>query len=156
SGAITLGGKGGLARLDPSSGRVRTLLDTIAGQPIIAVNDIEADARGRLFGGTIDFKAIFGGEVPAPGVFFRLDAAGEVVILRDDVGASNGIGFSPDGSWLYHSESTVGIWRWRMDADGLPFAPVLIAEVADCDGLAVDAEGGVWIACWQSAELRRY
>ncbi|WP_380879581.1 calcium-binding protein [Sphingomonas sp. DBB INV C78] len=156
SGAIVLGGKGGLVMVDPASGDERTLLDAIAGHSIVAVNDIEADAHGHLFGGTIDFAAIFSGGTPAPGLFFRLDAAGEVVVLRDDVVASNGIGFSPDGAWLYHSESTIGVWRWKMGDDGLPFGQELIVEVADCDGLAVDCEGSVWIACWEKAELRRY
>ncbi len=33
------------------------------------------------------------------------------------------------------------------------FEQELLLEVADRDGLAVDVEGGIWIACWESAEL---
>lgn len=156
SGAIVCGGKGGMIAVDPATGAIRSLLDRLDGEPIVAVNDIEADARGGIFGGTIDFVSVFTGKSPQPGRFFRLDPSGEITILRDDVVASNGIAFSPDGAWLYHSESTVGVWRWRMGADGLPHAPALLVEVADCDGLAVDVEGGIWIACWQAAQLRRY
>jgi len=156
SGAIICGGKGGMIAVNPASGETQVLLERLNGEPIIAVNDIEADPRGGIFGGTIDFASIFAGETPRPGLFFRLDPSGDIAILRSDVVASNGIGFSPDGARLYHSESTVGVWRWQMEPDGLPHSPALFVELADCDGLAVDVEGGIWIACWQAAELRRY
>lgn len=155
SGAVVCGGKGGLVIVE--GGEVRPLLTGIDGKPVVAVNDIEADGQGGLFGGTIDFVAIFErGELPSGGIFFHLDQSGEVRVLRDDVVASNGIGFSPDRTRLYHSESTVGIWEWRLEPDGVPHSPRLLAKVDDCDGLAVDAEGGIWVAFYQSSQIRRY
>jgi xylono-1,5-lactonase len=155
-GGVVLGGKGGLILLD-ADGATQPLLEEIAGRPIIAVNDIEGDGRGGLFGGTIDFEAVFvRGEKPGGGSFFHLAPDGTVTVLRDDVVASNGIGFSPDGRLLYHSESTVGIWEWRLGADGLPHSPRLLAAADDCDGLAVDAEGCLWVAFWSEAVIRRF
>jgi len=58
-GSILLSGKGGLVRVDPATGGCRPVLSEIDGTPIIAVNDIEADDRGGIFGGTIDFGAVF-------------------------------------------------------------------------------------------------
>lgn len=155
SGAVVCSGRGGLVLVDGSE--VRPLLTEIDGKPVVAVNDIEADGRGGLFGGTIDFVAIFErGELPSGGIFFHLAPSGEVRVLRDDVVVSNGIGFSPDRSRLYHSESTVGIWEWQMGPDGLPHSPCLLVKADDCDGLAVDAEGGIWVAFYKSSLLRRY
>lgn len=153
--AMLVGGQGGLAVV--TDGTARPVLETIDDRPIVAVNDIEADPSGGVYGGTIDFGAVFGrGEPPAGGHFFHLSPQGSLTILRDDVTASNGIGFSPDGGTLYHSESTVGIWAWDVRKGRAAGTPTLFAAADDCDGLAVDAEGGVWIAFWREAVLRRY
>lgn len=157
SGSIVCGGKGGLVRLDPDTRRTTPILSEIEGQPVVAVNDIEADASGGIFGGTVDFVAIFErGEVPTNGQLFYLAPDGKVRVLREGLVASNGLGFSPDGRRLYHSESTRGIWVYPLGADGMPGAPELFAKLDDCDGLVVDSEGAVWIACWRSAELHRF
>lgn len=156
-GSIVLSGKGGIARVDPATGESRPVLSQIEGVPIVAVNDIEADGRGGLFGGTIDFAAVFErGEMPSNGQFFHLSGAGELKIIREGLVASNGLGFSPDGRFLYHSESTRGIWRYELGADGMPGAPELFASLGDSDGLVVDSQGCVWVACWQRAQIERY
>jgi sugar lactone lactonase YvrE len=156
-GSILLGGKGGIVRVDPATGESKPVLNEIDGIPIIAVNDVEADGRGGLFGGTIDFAAVFErGETPSGGQLFHLSRAGEVRTLRSGLVASNGMGFSPDRRRLYHSESTRGIWTYTLGEDGMPGPAEMFAELEDSDGLVVDSEGGVWVACWQSAEIRRY
>jgi sugar lactone lactonase YvrE len=156
-GAILVSGQGGIVRLDPTTGASTPFLSELGGAPIIAVNDIEADSRGGVFGGTIDFAAVFErGEVPAGGQLFYRSVDGEVRILRNGLSASNGLGFSPDGRRLYHSESTRGIWTYELDPDGMPGRPEMFAPLEDSDGLAVDAAGGIWVACWHSAQLLRY
>lgn len=155
-GGVVVSGRGGLVLVE--NGAARPLLSEIDGRRIIAINDIEGDGRGGLFGGTADFEAIFErGEAPQPNtLFFHLDPSGRVTVLRDDVVVSNGIGFSPDGTLLYHSESTVGVWVWRIGEDGLPRDREMFAKVDDCDGMVVDAEGCLWVAFWREAVIRRY
>lgn len=156
-GSILLSGKGGIVSVDLSTGRSRSILSEIDGIPIVAVNDIEADGRGGLFGGTIDFCAVLErGEMPSNGQFFHLSSDGEFKILRDGLVASNGLGFSPDGRRLYHSESTRGIWSYDLGADGMPGLPELFVSLEDSDGLVVDSEGCVWVARWQRAQIERY
>jgi D-xylonolactonase len=156
-GTIVLGGKGGLVRLDPATGRTTPLLSALEGQPIVAVNDIEPDGRGGLYGGTIDFDAILvRGDAPEPGKLFHLSPEGRVTVLRDDVVASNGLAYSPDGRTLYHSESTVGVWAYPIGADGLPGPGRVFAPHDDCDGLVVDEAGRIWVAFWARAEILRY
>lgn len=156
SGAVLCGGRGGIIALDPATGRTRPVLTRIEGEPIIAVNDIEGDGRGGIYGGTIDFVSIMErGEAPAPGRFFHMAANGDVTVLRRDVHASNGIGLSPCGEWLYHSETGRGVWRHAL-RDGMPGAPELFIALPDSDGMVVDREGGLWVACWESGRLLRF
>ncbi len=157
AGNIVCSGRGGLIHLDVASGAVTPLLTDVEAIPDLSINDIEADRHGGLYGGTIDFVSIMElGATPRPGKFFYLTPTGDLHILRDDVFASNGIGFSPDGRFLYHSETSRGIWRYPLEAAGGPGVPELFAEMEDSDGLVVDAAGAVWVAGWASGELRRY
>lgn len=157
SGAVLCGGKGGIVALDPVSGATIPVLSELEGVPIIAVNDMEGDGRGGFFAGTIDFVSIMEkGEPPSPGSFFHVSAEGKVTVLRRDVFASNGIATSPCGNWLYHSETSRGIWRYRLGADGLPGPGTLLVEEEDSDGLAVDSDGNLWLACWSSSRLMQY
>lgn len=158
SGQVLCGGRGGIIALDPRTGRTTPVLAELEGQPIIAVNDMEADGRGGLYAGTIDFVSIMEkGEAPAPGTFFHMAADGRITVLRRDVFASNGIAFSPCGRWLYHSETTQGIWRYALDEAGVPALPgELLVREEEADGLATDSEGGLWLACWNSGRLVRH
>ena len=120
-------------------------------------NDIEADSRGGIFGGSVDFAALFErNEIPSNGQFFYLPPQGPVRILREGLVVSNGVGFSPDGRWMYHSETLRGIWIYPLATDGTPGKAELFAAVEDSDGLVVDSAGYVWLACWQSARILRF
>ncbi|HVO45727.1 MAG TPA: SMP-30/gluconolactonase/LRE family protein [Steroidobacteraceae bacterium] len=157
SGAVLCSGRGGIVRIDPSSGAVTPLLTELEGRPVVAINDIEADSRGGIFGGSVDFAALFErGEIPSNGQFFYLPAQGPVQILREGLVVSNGLGFSPDGRWMYHSETMRGVWIYPLAADGSPGKPELFAAMQDSDGLVVDSAGYVWLACWQSARILRF
>lgn len=157
SGSVICSGKGGLIRVDQGTGVATPILTELDGVPVIAINDIEADGSGGLFGGSVDFAAVFErGEVPTGGQLFYLSREGAVRVLRDGLAVSNGLGFSPDGRMLYHSESTAGVWAYSLGQNGMPGRPNMFARIDDCDGLAVDSEGGVWVACWRSARILRY
>jgi sugar lactone lactonase YvrE len=68
---------------------------------------------------------------------------------------SNGIGLSPDGRRLYHSETLTGVFAYDILADGSLANRTLLIAQEDCDGLAVDREGGMWIACvWSGGIVR--
>lgn len=153
-GGIVVSGEGGLARVDIETGAVRPILSEIGNNPVGSINDIEADATGGLFGGTIDFQSIMVDQTePAPGTFFHLSPTGELTVLRTDVVMSNGMAFSPDRNRLYHSECTRGVWAYELGDDGLPADQKLIAEFHDCDGLAVDSAGDIWVACWDQGVI---
>ncbi len=118
-------------------------------------NDAIADPEGRVFCGTLPGPA-------AGGRLYRLDRDGTLTELLDGVGLLNGMGFSPDGRRMYFVDSKAGIiWRFTYHratgelSDRGVFADVSGGDGAP-DGLAVDAEGGVWCALWNGGCLVRY
>jgi sugar lactone lactonase YvrE len=56
--------------------------------------------------------------------------------------------FPLDGEWLYAIDSA---WPRviRLPLDGGPPEPVIELERVVPDGLAFDADAGLWIGCWQ-------
>ena len=84
-----------------------------------------------------------------PGECWRINAEGVAEQLYDGVLVSNGIGFSPDGSVLYHSDTaTHGVWAHDYSSTGSVSGRRLLVKRRDLmsDGLAVDEAGTVWLA----------
>ena len=112
-------------------------------------NDLTTDRAGRVYVGSLAFR-VFDGGAPTPGLLHMIDLDGSVRKISDGILLTNGLGFSPDGKRLYHSDSranhvrvydvnsdgTVGAWR--------PFAEIGPKGVPD--GLKVASDGSVWVA----------
>jgi gluconolactonase len=123
-------------------------------------NDIFTDARGRVYAGTMRTSPF---DEPAgprtPGELWRIDAEGKGTQLYGDVSLSNGIGFSPDGSVLYHSDTArAEVIAHDVDADGACSGRRSFATLTRGapDGLAVDADGYVWTASWGGGCVSRF
>ena len=80
-------------------GRVETLLAEIPAERDGRFNDVIADPEGRVFCGTMPIG-------DRPGRLYRLDPDLSLHLVLDDAGISNGLGFSPDLTRLYHTDST--------------------------------------------------
>ena len=101
-------------------------------------------------------------EAPHIAALYRYDPDGTLHTKLTGITLSNGIGWSPDGRRMYYVDSPTQ----RIDA--IDFEPETGAlsnrrpwvTVADDDGtpdgLAVDAEGGVWLALYGGGAVRRY
>jgi D-xylono/L-arabinono-1,4-lactonase len=105
-------------------------------------NDVSATPSGEVLCGTMPIGDRLG-------ALYKLDAQGALTLLLDGVGCSNGIGFTPDQSSLYFTD-TGPRTIVKSPAEG-PFAPqpfLTIDGPGYPDGLCVDAEGGIWSARW--------
>jgi D-xylonolactonase len=114
-------------------------------------NDLFTDAEGRVLVGSQRFNPFEKDVVPRAGELYRIEAEGKAEMLYDDVALTNGIGFSPDGGRLYHSDSTRNqILLHDVAADGSVSNRRVFAQLADGhpDGLAVDEAGYVWAAAY--------
>ncbi|GHE20282.1 SMP-30/gluconolactonase/LRE family protein [Halomonas urumqiensis] len=121
-------------------------------------NDGRCDSAGRLWVGTIDAE-----ETHPTAALYCLER-GELTKRLPGIGISNGLAFSPDRRWLYHTDSlTRRIVRYAYDVDtgnlgegntwvdtaalGLPGVP---------DGAAVDSEGCYWSALYGGGQVVRF
>jgi sugar lactone lactonase YvrE len=145
--------------------------------PRTVLNDGAVDARGRVWVGSKLLSARApkpGDRGEPPGAVFCCESAfafrdgamttvGSAQTVREigGVHTSNGLGWSPCGSVMYHADSP----RRRVDAydfdarSGALSSPRVFCEIADGgvpDGLAVDAEGGVWVCVWDGGRVERW
>jgi D-xylonolactonase len=155
-GGIVCSGRSGLICFYEKTGEIRPLLSELDGSPVGAVNDIYPDGKGGLIAGLIDSKNVGAGRPAEPRPLIRLDPSGAVTRLCEGIGVPNGIGFSPDGRRLYLSESYKALWVFDVTADGGLENRRLFADIRDADGLAVDAEGCVLVARFDSSGVTRY
>jgi D-xylonolactonase len=136
-------------------GHTRVLLE-IEGA---AFNDLVTDSAGCVCAGSLRSSAFLQGEERQPGELYRVDAEGRGIALYRDVSLSNGVGFSPDGGTLYHSDTGRNqILAHDVTRDGgCRNRRVLATPPRGApDGLAVDSEGFVWIAAYGGGCVFRF
>jgi sugar lactone lactonase YvrE len=152
-GSLLCSGPGGIVWFNPTTGLSGTLLSTIDGAPLPGVNEMCPDGRGGLIFGTLDLAAIVKGERTAPVALYRLDVQGKATLLSDGLAFCNGLAVSSDGLTLYHNESFVGTFAYDIAADGSLDNRRMLIEKQDCDGMALDIWGNLWITGFSSNEL---
>ena len=156
-GGLVLAVRDGFAALDTATGQISALADVEPDRPGNRMNDGACDRAGRFFAGT---KAE--DDTPGAGALYRLDPDHAVTRVIADVTISNGIGWSPDEQLMYYVDSPtrrVDVFDYDPGSGAIggrrPFAR-LPAAGGMPDGLAVDAEGGVWVALWGGSAVHRY
>jgi sugar lactone lactonase YvrE len=156
-GGIVLTGSN-LALWEPKGGEFRDLLSSFEGTPIRRFNDLTTDSHGSVIVGSVSPMPAGGGKRP-PGELYRRDAGGKVTKLWEDIEFSNGLGFSPDEKLLYHCDTmTNAVWVYDVKSDRSLTDRRMFGRLPEGapDGLAVDADGGVWVAATSTGELLRF
>lgn len=143
----------GFALLD-SAGSQEDLPE-IWSDPTVRMNDGACDPQGRFYCGSMAYD-----ERPGAGSLYRLDHDHTVHVVLSGVTISNGLAWSPDGSRAYYVDTpTQRVDVFDYDGESLrerrPFVEI-DAEQGSPDGIAVDAEGGVWVALWDGGAVHHY
>ena len=150
-GGVVISGKN-LCHVKDGATRIVFAKDGVPG-----FNDLFTDAAGRVYTGSMRSNPFSESGERTPGECYRIEAEGKATELYGGVSLSNGIGFSPDGRTIYHSDTVPGrILVHDLGPDGKATARPPIRVEGGPDGLAVDAEGGIWVALYQAGAVQRY
>jgi sugar lactone lactonase YvrE len=152
---VLISGEGGIVWLDSATGRSGQLLNSVNGVALLGVNEMITDGHGAIYFGSNDLPAIARGQRTAPASLYRLDPDGRAVELVSGLRFSNGIAISPDGKRLYHNETFVGTSAYDIRPDGSLGAAQRLLNKPDCDGLAMDVDGTLWITGFQTNAIVR-
>ncbi|MBC2834517.1 SMP-30/gluconolactonase/LRE family protein [Paragemmobacter straminiformis] len=121
------------------------------------VNDFAIDADGRIYVGDFgyDYDA---GEARKTTKLHRVDPDGYITAVADGVDFPNGSVIVDDGGTLIVAETWEGrIAAFDLDAQGNLSNRRVFADLSDRfpDGLCADAEGAIWVGCFNTGEFLR-
>lgn len=144
----------GLYRFDDETGAFTPLLAVEADLPGNRFNDGHVDAQGMLWFGSMDDAE----EAPS-GALYRFDGAVAARVDADYI-ITNGPAVSPDGRTLYHTDTLAKrIYAFDLASDGSLSGKRPFVEIGDGgypDGMAVDAEGHLWVATFGGWRIDRF
>jgi sugar lactone lactonase YvrE len=130
---------------------------TAFADPEIRMNDGGCDPQGRFYCGTMAYS-----EKEGAGTLYRLDPDLSVHTVLTGVTISNGVQWHPDGRHVYYNDTPTGrVSRFDFDPEKGAFTGRQTFVTIDPaqghpDGMAMDAEGGVWVALWDGGAVHRY
>lgn len=125
--------------------------------PDVRMNDGGCDPAGRFYCGSMAYDM-----APGRGSLFRFDPDGEVTRVLDGLGISNGIAWTADGTRLHFVDTLTGrvdVVDYDLGSAALSNRrPLVTVDPAHGmpDGIALDAEGGTWVALWTGGAVHRY
>jgi gluconolactonase len=153
-----------VAYKDSSDGPTVVLLERNPDGGVVGFNDITTDSKGRIYAGALGFLPT---ETPLSGIggerksapLFLIDTDGSARIVHPSVELTNGLGFSPDGSLLYHADSgSRSLYVYDVASDGGLANRRIFAAVPEGlpDGVAVSVDGCVWLAVAHAGKVVRF
>ncbi|TAX49685.1 gluconolactonase [Rhizobium leguminosarum] len=121
------------------------------------VNDFAVDELGRIYVGNFgyDYDA---GETPRSTSLHRVDLDGSITEVAKGVEFPNGAVVIDAGRTLVVAETWVGrLTAFDLAADGTLSGSRVFADMGERqpDGICADAEGAVWVACFNTGEFVR-
>lgn len=147
----------GLYYLDLNSERFEKIVDLESDLPGNRFNDGKCDRAGRFWVGTMSMENEAGA-----GALYCLERDGSARKILTDIGCSNGIGWSPDDRVMYYIDSNtreVHQFTYNLETGETENREVIVrlGEGEGLpDGMAVDAEGMIWVAQWDGYCVTRW
>ena len=121
-------------------------------------NDLFTDLEGRVLVGSLRSDP-FGRDQNVPGELYRIGLDGKATVLYEKVHITNGIGFSPNSTRIYHSDSgpkTIIAHDVTKNGELKDRKVFATLKKGLPDGLAVDELGCVWVANYDGGGIDRF
>lgn len=136
-------------------GSVRTVVDNFQGKRLNSPNDIVVRSDGMAFFTDPPYGVSSAErELDFQGVYSLSPRCKQLKLLRDNLEKPNGLAISTDESKLFVADTEQGkLWQFYVEADGTLSKE---REFCDCDrpdGIRLDREGNVWVACLRGIEV---
>ena len=153
-GGIVCSLEDGLYRFIEASGAFEPLAKVEADEPGNRFNDGHVDHKGQLW-----FGSMHDSEEAASGALYRFDGT-RIAQMDDGYVITNGPALSPDGRTLYHTDTLDKVvYAFDVAADSTLSNKRTFVEIVDGgypDGMAVDADGHVWVATFGGWRIDRF
>jgi len=151
-GSFICGVRTGLHRFDPATGRFKLIAHVEPERPQNRLNDGFVAPDGSLWFGSMDDS-----EATVSGALYRF-AEGRVTRHDDGYRVTNGPAMSPDGTVLYHNDTTERRVYAFDHHDGVLSNRRLFAETTDgfADGPSVDSAGVVLVGLFNGYGIARF
>lgn len=154
-GSVLSSGEGGIMWNNLETGGSGWLIQEIDGGVINGINEMSPDGRGGLIFGTCDLARVKIGATPRSTSIYRLTAEGEVIKLADEIGFSNGLIFDRVRQKLYCNDTFNRCWVFDVTPELTLSNKQVFLDKDDVDGMALDAEGNVWVTGFRSSSVTR-
>ncbi|TAL98689.1 MAG: SMP-30/gluconolactonase/LRE family protein [Paraburkholderia sp.] len=153
--AFICGLRDGLYRFDSEDGKFSKMVSVEAHLAGNRLNDGFVDFDGHLWFGSMDDS-----EKRPTGALYRLEDSGKVTTRDAGYVITNGPATSPDNRTLYHTDTLKKVlYAFDVNERGeLSHRRVFIAisGTGYPDGMAVDADGFIWVALFGGGRVERY
>ncbi|HEX2971370.1 MAG TPA: SMP-30/gluconolactonase/LRE family protein, partial [Tepidisphaeraceae bacterium] len=149
--------KNGFASVDLHTRRVQLLVPAEADNPNIRFNDGKCDPAGRFWAGTQAYDGS-----PGAAKLYCLDTDLSLRCVLDHLTISNGIVWTADAKTMYYIDTpTQVVFAFDYDLSTGQIRnqrPVIRMSKFICrpDGMTLDREGMLWIACWGHGRVGRW
>lgn len=121
---------------------------------IICANDMKVGPDGRIYVGTQSGKrAGISNEVD--GKLYSIDMEGNVRVILDNISLSNGLDWSIDEKYFYHTDSdtkNIKEYNFCKNSGEIEYTGRYV-EVEGVDGFTVDEKNNIIAACWGMGHL---
>ncbi|GIX31301.1 MAG: hypothetical protein KatS3mg124_1773 [Porticoccaceae bacterium] len=154
-GLLLASGEGGIRWYDPEGGRSGFLVREVEGRSLGGVNEMAPDGRGGLFFGELDLESVVVGRPTQPVALWHLAADGALALVAEGIGFANGLAYDPARRALYCNDTFRGVRALVLGDDWRAAAERFFHPKADCDGLALDEAGHLWVSGFASDHFVR-
>lgn len=154
-GTVLASGAGGIMWNDLATGKSGWLISKIDGVAINGINEMSPDGKGDIFFGTCDIERVARGEPPRPTAIYRLTVDHDLIKVAEDIGFANGIMYDRERRKFYCNDTFNCTWVFDVDRDLMLKNRRELVARDDADGMALDADGNVWITGFRSGCITR-